>query len=200
MKIFIKIIFFLTLSLSIQLLPVQADEDFNSEDTYITSNSVTFIDDIKNKVLTLHTEEKISSKNDNEALETFNSNNIPISNDDVYLMSQIVYAESKGEPYEGKVAVASVILNRVLDPKFPDTIYDVIFQPKAFSCVIDGKIDVTPTEECFSAVNDAISGIDPTNNAVFYYNPDIATCTWMHNAPKTDKKEIGQHLFFKIQY
>ena len=59
-----------------------------------------------------------------------------LTQSDIYLMSQVVYAESKGEPFEGKVAVASVILNRALNNGFPNTIQDVIFQPKAFSCLV----------------------------------------------------------------
>ena len=47
-------------------------------------------------------------------------------------MSQVVYAESKGEPFDGKIAVASVILNRTTDSQFPDTIHGVITQKNAF--------------------------------------------------------------------
>ena len=121
-----------------------------------------------------------------------------LTQSDIYLMSQVVYAESKGEPYEGKVAVASVILNRALNNGFPDTIQDVIFQPKAFSCIVDGSIDVEPTQECFDAVYDALSGNDPTGDAVFFYNPDIATCTWMQGVEKHNIISIGQHLFFTL--
>ena len=121
-----------------------------------------------------------------------------LTQSDIYLMSQVVYAESKGEPYEGKVAVASVILNRALNNGFPDTIQDVIFQPKAFSCIVDGSIDVQPTQECLDAVYDALSGNDPTGDAVFFYNPDIATCTWMQGVEKHNIVSIGQHLFFTL--
>lgn len=91
---------------------------------------------------------------DEEYVEVFKDNNqmLYLTQSDIYLMSQVVYAESKGEPYEGKVAVASVILNRALNSGFPDTIQGVIFQPKAFSCIVDGSIDVQPTQECFDAV------------------------------------------------
>lgn len=135
-------------------------------------------------------------------VEVFNHNDnmIYLTEDDVNLMAKIVYAESKGEPYEGKVAVASVILNRVLSPGFPSSISEVVFQPNAFSCVVDGQISVTPTEECYNAVYDAIEGNDPTNEALFFYNPAIATCSWMQDVEKADSKAIGQHLFFKTNY
>ncbi|MDZ7548408.1 cell wall hydrolase, partial [Clostridium perfringens] len=134
-----------------------------------------------------------------KVVEVFNHNDnqIYLTQDDLNLMAKIVYAESKGEPYEGKVAVAAVILNRVLSPGFPNSIRDVILQPNAFSCVVNGEISVTPTEECYNAVYEAIKGNDPTNEALFFYNPSIATCSWMQGVEKTDSKAIGQHLFFK---
>lgn len=137
---------------------------------------------------------------DEEYVEVFKDNNqmLYLTQSDIYLMSQVVYAESKGEPYEGKVAVASVILNRALNNGFPNTIQGVIFQPKAFSCIVGGSIDVQPTQECFDAVYDALSGNDPTGDAVFFYNPDIATCSWMQGVEKHNIVSIGQHLFFTL--
>lgn len=137
-----------------------------------------------------------------KVVQVFNHNDslIYLTKEDLDLMAKIVYAESKGEPYEGKVAVASVILNRVLSPGFPNSVKEVIFQENAFSCVVNGEINVLPTEECYNAVYDAIEGNDPTNEALFFYNPDIATCSWMQDVEKADSKFIGQHLFFKTRY
>lgn len=139
----------------------------------------------------------INTQDDNVVqVFSYNNNQIYLTKADIDLMAQIVYAESKGEPFEGKVAVASVILNRVLTPGFPSTIKEVIFQPNAFSCVVDGQISVIPNDECYNAVYDAVKGNDPTNEALFFYNPSIATCSWMEGIEKTDSKSIGQHLFF----
>ena len=140
------------------------------------------------------------SLSDEEYVEVFKDNNqmLYLTQSDIYLMSQVVYAESKGEPYEGKVAVASVILNRALNNGFPNTIQGVVFQPKAFSCVVNGNIDVQPTQECFDAVYEALGVNDPTGDAVFFYNPDIATCSWMHGVEKHNIVSIGQHLFFTL--
>lgn len=134
-------------------------------------------------------------------VEVFNYSNktIYLTESDIYLMSQIVYAESKGEPYEGKVAVASVILNRLIDPTFPDTIEGVVKQANAFSCVCNGSINVVPDEISRKAVIDAIKGSDPTARAVFFYNPEISTCTWMKNVEKKNVKTIGHHVFFQIK-
>ena len=65
-------------------------------------------------------------------------------------------------------------------------------------CDFDGEINVEPTQECFDAVYDALSGNDPTGDAVFFYNPDIATCSWMQSVEKHNVISIGQHLFFTL--
>lgn len=124
---------------------------------------------------------------------------IYVTEDDVYLMAQIVYAESRSEPYEGKVAVASVILNRLKSPGFPKSVEGVIKQKAAFSCLKNGKIDVVPDKMSYSAVLDALKGKDPTNKAVFFYNPKIATSTWMKKVSKKNVKPIGNHVFFAVK-
>ncbi|MBL4936086.1 cell wall hydrolase [Clostridium sp. YIM B02515] len=134
------------------------------------------------------------------AVQVFNVSDktIYITDEDVYLMSQIVYAESRSEPYEGKVAVASVILNRLKNPGFPKSVEGVIKQKGAFSCLKDGKIDVVPDKVSYSAVIEALKGNDPTNNAIFFYNPKIATSTWMKQVSKSNVKPIGNHVFFVV--
>lgn len=133
-------------------------------------------------------------------VQVFKSNNksISLSQSDIELLAQIVHAESKGEPYTGKVAVASVVLNRVVSPGFPDTVEGVVKQKNAFSCVVNGQINVVPNSDSYNAVKDAIRGIDPTNQALYFYNPKIATCNWMKNVSKKNVKSIGQHVFFKV--
>lgn len=133
-------------------------------------------------------------------VEVFNhsSKKLYLTDKDINLMSQIVYAESKGEPYEGKVAVASVILNRTVSPEFPPTIEKVIKQKNAFSCLVNGEISVTPNAECYNAVLDAIKGFDPTNDALYFYNPKSSTCNWMKQIEKKNIKTIGRHVFFQI--
>lgn len=121
-----------------------------------------------------------------------------ITDDDIYLMAQIVYAESRSEPYDGKVAVASVILNRLKSPGFPKSVENVIKQKGAFSCLRNGEIDIIPDKISYQAVLDALKGKDPTNNAVFFYNPKIATSSWMKNISKKNVKPIGNHVFFVV--
>jgi N-acetylmuramoyl-L-alanine amidase len=137
----------------------------------------------------------------NEVLEVFDhaTQQLYITGEDIDLMAKLVFAESIGEPYAGKVAVASVVLNRTIDPHFPNTIQQVIFQKNAFSCVKNGKINATPNQDCYNAVYDAIKGADPTNDALFFYNPSIATCSWMKDTEKFNQTTIGHHTFFKIK-
>lgn len=155
--------------------------------------------DLKNKTTSNNTTTNDSKKISNNNIEVFNhnGNQLIISKADIDLMAKLVYCESRGEPFEGKVAVASVVLNRVMHPQFPNTINGVIFQKNAFSCVVNGKLEANPTNACYDAVYEAIRGKDPTNEALFFYNPSIATCSWMKETSKKDTKRIGNHTFFK---
>ncbi|AJA49671.1 spore cortex-lytic enzyme [Clostridium pasteurianum DSM 525 = ATCC 6013] len=121
-----------------------------------------------------------------------------VTKEDIDLMAKVVYAESNAEPYEGKVAVASVILNRLRDKSFPKSINDVVKQKYAFSCVVDGNINVTANKDCYNAVFDALDGKDPTTNALYFYNPKTARSSWMINIKKTNVKPIGNHTFFVV--
>ncbi|MGF9979457.1 spore cortex-lytic enzyme [Viridibacillus arvi] len=115
------------------------------------------------------------------------------SDQDLKLMANAVYGEARGEPYEGQVAVAAVILNRLDSPEFPNTISGIIFQPRAFTAVADGQIWLTPNDSAMEAVIDAMNGWDPTENALYYFNPKTATSEWIWTRPQI--KKIGQHIF-----
>ncbi len=121
--------------------------------------------------------------------------NVPggFSQNDIRLMANAVHGEARGEPYEGKVAVAAVILNRVESPTFPNTVSGVIFEPRAFTAVADGQIWLTPNESAEKAVLDAINGWDPTGEATYYFNPNTATSGWIWSRPQI--KQIGKHIF-----
>ncbi|WP_235929372.1 spore cortex-lytic enzyme [Heyndrickxia ginsengihumi] len=123
--------------------------------------------------------------------------NVPngYSQNDIQLLANAVYGEARGEPYEGQVAVAAVILNRVESPSFPNTISGVIFEPGAFTAVSDGQIWLTPNETAKKAVLDAINGWDPSGNALYYFNPATATSKWIWSRPQI--KRIGKHIFCK---
>lgn len=118
----------------------------------------------------------------------------PDSND-VYLLARVVYGEARGEPYKGKVAVAAVVLNRVGSSLFPNTISGVVYQPRAFSIVADGQINMTPDDNALQAARDAVNGWDPSGGAIFYYNPRKTTNKWILSRPVITY--IGQHTFCK---
>lgn len=113
---------------------------------------------------------------------------------DVYLLAQIINAEAKGEPYEGKVAVGNVVLNRVEHPQFPDTIKDVIFQKGQFQPVTNGSIYNKPDDEAIQAAKDAMSGKQIVGEqAIYFYNPAISTSDWIFT--RKTIKDIGNHRF-----
>lgn len=117
------------------------------------------------------------------------------SNSDLNLLAHLVYAESRGEPYAGQVAVAAVVLNRVKNPNFPNTVAGIIYQTGAFSVVSDGQINLTPNQTAISAAQDALNGWDPTYGAIYYFNPNTATNGWIWSRPVT--VVIGNHRFCK---
>src|SRR5690625_606505 len=142
---------------------------------------------------------KQENKTNNEQETTGNNTavNVPqgYSQNDIDLMANAVNGEARGEPYEGQVAVAAVILNRVKSPTFPNTTAGVIFEPRAFTAVADGQIWLTPNETAKRAVLDAINGWDPSGNAIYYFNPETATSSWIWSRPQI--KKIGKHIFAK---
>ena len=116
-----------------------------------------------------------------------------IVSSDHRLLSKLVYAEARGEPYKGQVAVAAVVLNRVKSSSFPNTISGVIYQKGAFSCVTDGQINLTPDDTAIRAARDAMNGWDPTGGCLYYYNPKTASDQWIRT--RTVKTVIGNHSF-----
>ena len=123
---------------------------------------------------------------------TASSKNVTNSND-VDLVARLINGEARGEPYEGQVAVGAVILNRTRDSRFPSTIAGVIYQPGAFTAIVDGQIHAEIKESSIRAARDALNGWDPSGGAVFYYNPAKSTNKWIFSRPLI--KIIGKHRF-----
>ena len=119
------------------------------------------------------------------------------SSSDIQLLARAINGEARGEPYEGQVAIGAVILNRVKDSRFPNTIAGVIYQSGAFTAVSDGQINQAMEDEAtvMKAARDAMNGWDPTNGAVYYFNPATATNKWIWSRPLI--KTIGKHRFCK---
>lgn len=148
----------------------------------------------------------IAGKKTLEAMGIFNSSgnsgsssssnsSSSVNSSDLNLLSRLVYGEARGEPYTGQVAVAAVVLNRVRNSSFPNTISGVIYQKGAFDVVADGQINLTPNDTAKKAAQDALNGWDPSNGAIYYFNPSTATNKWIWSRPMT--VTIGKHRFCK---
>lgn len=141
---------------------------------------------------TVNTTKPVTTANTEEHDSTTVHNSF--SNEEIDLLARLVRAEAQTEPFEGKVAVACVVLNRVEHPQFPDTIREVIFAPGQFQPVSNGEINKPADEESISAVKAALSKqrqLAP--GALFFYNPAIATSRWLDS--RTTTLVIGQHVF-----
>lgn len=114
--------------------------------------------------------------------------------DQLELLARVIAAEAEGEPYEGKVAVGAVILNRVQSPSFPNTLSGVIYQPHAFESVSNGLIwRRTPSARSYEAARAALNGWDPTYGSLFFWNPSKPVSPWIWT--RQIVRRIGNHVF-----
>lgn len=123
------------------------------------------------------------------------SNSNSTNNNELNLLAHLIYAEARGEPYTGQVAVGAVVLNRVKSSSFPNTVAGVIYQKGAFSVVDDGQINLSPNSTAINAARDAMNGWDPTSGCIYYFNPATATSKWIWSRPYVIT--IGKHRFCK---
>lgn len=119
--------------------------------------------------------------------------------EDLYWLSRIISAESRGESLRGQVAVGNVILNRVASGQFPDTIRDVIFDRKdavQFEPVANGTIYSEPTAQSVLAARLALSGTSVVGNSLYFFNPSYSSGSWVRqNRPYHGT--IGCHVFYR---
>ena len=113
--------------------------------------------------------------------------------DDLYTLASVINGEGRGEPYTGQVAIGAVVLNRVESDKFPNSIAEVVYQSGAIDSVRDGQINLTPSESAIRAATDALNGWDPTDGALYFWNPATATSKWIWSIPI--RLQIGRHVF-----
>ena len=117
------------------------------------------------------------------------------NSNDVNLLARLIYGEARGEPYTGQVAVGAVVMNRVKNSSFPNTISGVVYQSGSFDVVSDGQINLSPNSTAKKAAQDALNGWDPSYGAIYYFNPKTATNKWIWSRPVT--VVIGNHRFCK---
>ncbi|MFC5714046.1 cell wall hydrolase [Thalassorhabdus alkalitolerans] len=123
-----------------------------------------------------------------------------ISENEKDLLARVVHSEAKGEPYAGKVAVATVVLNRVESDEFPNTINDVVYEVSptgnyAFEPVTNGSINNPADSEARKAVQEALAFEGQGNGSLFFYNPATASNHWI--ATREETIQIGDHVFAK---
>jgi spore germination cell wall hydrolase CwlJ-like protein len=112
---------------------------------------------------------------------------------DIQLLAHMVQGEARGEPFIGKVAVASVVINRLQRPNFPNTVAGIIYGAGEFCTVRDGQINLPPNSEAYRAVELALRGWDPSYGAIYFYNPARSSSRWIFTRPILVK--YGQHVF-----
>ena len=196
MNKFKKLLIGTTLSISLFGLNSQADattttHSVKSGETYWTISqqhglSVNYLKSINNK-----------SSNKLNVGEKLVLPSAIISESDKDLMAQLVSAEAKGESYAGKVAVATVILNRVDSIKFPNTVKGVIYQQVdghyAFTPVQNGAINKPADAQSKKAVEEALAYRGQGNGSLYFYNPNTSTSGWIWSREVT--VVIGNHRF-----
>jgi N-acetylmuramoyl-L-alanine amidase len=124
------------------------------------------------------------------------------SENETYLLAKVIHWEARGEPYLGKVAVGAVVLNRVNNSKFPNTMPKVIYQPKQFSGVdTTAFANIKPDSSSIEAAREALSGNDPTSRALYFLNQNTVIArrgslpSWIQKLTFT--VQIGNHWFYK---
>lgn len=125
--------------------------------------------------------------------KTAEGKEVGFKENDLKLLARAVYSEGRGEPYNGQVAIAAVVMNRIKSSSFPNTIAGIVYQPKAFSAVDDGQIDLEPDETATKAAREAMDGTDPTHGAIYYFNPEKTKNKFIWSRPQILK--IGKHIF-----
>ena len=119
--------------------------------------------------------------------------------EDLYWLSRIISAESRGEPLLGKIAVGTVVLNRVADDMFPDTIYGVIFDDRwggQFEPVRNGTVYDEPTQESVMAAQLCLQGARAAGDSLYFYAPHLTSNHWIAEN-RTHVTTIGVHWFYR---
>ncbi|NBD27445.1 cell wall hydrolase [Paenibacillus glycinis] len=118
----------------------------------------------------------------------------PFTESDLMLLAKITMVEAGYEPFEGQLALANVILNRVKDPKFPDTIHDVIYSGRQFPPAHNGLLDKSkPNASSLRAAKDALNGRNNIKDAVYFFNPEVSRGPYWSSLDEI--ATIGHHRF-----
>ncbi len=114
---------------------------------------------------------------------------------DLYWLSRVIYSEAGTQPLEGMIGVGNVVLNRVASPRFPNSVYEVVFQKNQFSVVDCGMIYREPDERSIIAAKLCLEGADSVGDSLYFINPKLCNGSWFRNN-LTFRETIGEHDFF----
>ncbi|WP_309118180.1 cell wall hydrolase [Paenibacillus sp.] len=118
----------------------------------------------------------------------------PYTEEDMQLLAKLVQVEAGSESYEGQLAIANIILNRVKDSRFPNTIRDVIYSGRQFPPAHNGLLDRSePNDSALRATRDALDGKNNIEDAVYFYNPDVTGGSFWDRLEVV--AEIGNHAY-----
>lgn len=115
--------------------------------------------------------------------------------DEAYLLAKIAMAEAEGEDTEGKALVMLVVLNRVRADGFPDTIGGVVYQPRQFSPIANGRFDrVEPDADCWAALDLVMLDKWDGSYGATYFESE-SNSTW-HSENLAFLFQHGKHYFY----
>ena len=117
------------------------------------------------------------------------------SEEEIKLMARLIYAEAGVEPVEELIAVGAVVLNRVESSHFPNSVREVIYQPGQFESVGNEWFNSEPPEVAVYAAREAFKGVDPSQGALFFFNPNKTRNRFLWSRPVT--VHLGGHRFTK---
>jgi N-acetylmuramoyl-L-alanine amidase len=116
--------------------------------------------------------------------------------EDLYWLSRIINAESRGEPFIGQIAGGTVVMNRTVDSKFPDTVHGVVFDGAQFSPAVSGSVNMEPSEQCVIVAKIVLEGYRLNDNILFFYA--MAKDSVLRDGFEDTDTEmvIGNHYFY----
>ncbi|WP_051287978.1 cell wall hydrolase [Alkalicoccus chagannorensis] len=116
-----------------------------------------------------------------------------LNESEVDLLARLIHQEARGQPYQGKVAVGNVVMNRVDSNRFPGTVSGVVNQSGQFTPAMNGTINRAASQRSIEAAREALQGASPAGSALFFHNPRVTNTSYFRNMSQVTV--IGDHRF-----
>lgn len=159
---------------------------------------IRMISSVLDKNVSWNKDDKVANIYDQKNINSDSNDSASYTQDELFWLARIIHAEAQGESMDGKIGVGNVILNRIASNKFPNTIYDVIFDRNygvQFTPVSNGAIYCTPSEESYEAARRVLEGENIVGDSLYFFNPSIAQSFWIAQNC-TYVTTIGEHQFY----